>query len=230
MQHEAVIPSFALSLLYFTVLSFSGQMLTYLLASGITLWQVGIIRGISTVFELSATWIAPRMMKHIGIVRTGMWSISWQMIWLAAGITWFFYYYSHGFPSTSLNSAAGLAAAVALSRCGLWGFDLSVQNIIQDVGSSYSSCWLTGHADIHQEVQGDSRASFSTVEAAFQNAFELLSWALTIIWSDANSFQWPAIISVAAVYMAGGLYAYFLRKRRGHLIHPPSCLNPKPDL
>jgi iron-regulated transporter 1 len=135
-SHPAVIPSFSLSLLYLTVLSFSGQMLTYLLASDITLWQVGIIRAVSTVFELSATWIAPRLMKRVGVIRTGLWSITWQMTWLAGGISWFFYYYGHGYSSTSLMPAAGLAAAVAFSRIGLWGFDLSAQNIVQDVCSA----------------------------------------------------------------------------------------------
>ncbi|KAH8897266.1 hypothetical protein GQ53DRAFT_818538 [Thozetella sp. PMI_491] len=209
--HPAVIPSFSLSLLYFTVLSFSGQMLTYLLASNINLWQVGIIRGVSTIFELSATWIAPRLMKRIGVIRTGMWSIAWQMAWLAAAMSWFFYYWQHGYSSNSLVPAAGLAAAVAFSRVGLWGYDLSVQNIVQD------------------EVQGDRRGLFSTVEAAFQNVFDLLAWVLTIVWSDPASFQWPVVISVAAVYMAGGFHTYFLRRRRGHLIHPPSCLDPKTD-
>ena len=37
--HPTVIPSFSLSLLYLTVLLFSGQMLIYLLASNINLWQ-----------------------------------------------------------------------------------------------------------------------------------------------------------------------------------------------
>jgi len=135
--HPAVVPSFCLSLLYFTVLSFSGQMLTYLLASNINLWQVGIIRGVSTIFELSATWIAPRLMKRIGIIRTGLWSITWQMAWLAGGVSWFFYYYGRGSPPTGLMPAAGLAAAVAFSRVGLWGFDLSAQNIVQDVCSTF---------------------------------------------------------------------------------------------
>lgn len=140
--HPAVIPSFALSLLYFTVLSFSGQMLTYLLASHINLWQVGVIRGVSTIFELSATWIAPRLMKRIGIVRTGLWSLSWQMTWLAGGFSWFFYYYANGYASTNLMPATGLAAAVALSRVGLWGYDLSAQNIVQDVSSRRVNRWL----------------------------------------------------------------------------------------
>ncbi|KAH6626611.1 Ferroporti-1 [Chaetomium sp. MPI-SDFR-AT-0129] len=209
--HPAVIPSLSLSLLYLTVLSFSGQMLTYLLASNIDLWQVGIIRGISTIFELSATWIAPRLMKRIGVIRTGLWSISWQMTWLAGGVSWFFYYYGRGYPVTNLMPAAGLTVAVAFSRIGLWGFDLTAQNIVQD------------------EVQGDRRGIFSTTETSFQNVFDMFAWVLTIIWSKPSSFQWPVLVSVAAVYIAGGFYASFLRRRRGHLIHVPSCLDPKVD-
>jgi len=135
-HHSAAIPSFSLCLLYLTVLSFSGQMLTYLLASGINLWQVGIIRGVATIFELSATWITPRLMRRIGIIRTGLWSVSWQMTWLAGGVSWYFYYYGHGFPSTDLRPAVGLVVTVAMSRIGLWGFDLSAQNIVQNVSCS----------------------------------------------------------------------------------------------
>ncbi|KAL2115407.1 hypothetical protein VTJ04DRAFT_9662 [Mycothermus thermophilus] len=153
--------------IYLTVLSFSGQMLTYLLAANFTMWQVGIMRGGSTIFELSATWIAPRLMKHIGVLRTGLWSISWQMTCLAAGVTWFFYYYGRGYPSTDIVPAAGLAVAVAFSRVGLWGFDLSVQNIVQD------------------EVQGDRRGIFSTTEMAFQNVFETIAKAVASLFDEA---------------------------------------------
>jgi iron-regulated transporter 1 len=228
-SHSAAIPSFSLALSYLTVLSFSGHMLTYLLASNINLWQVGIIRGGSTLFELSATWIAPRLMKHIGVIRTGLWAITWQMTWLAGGISWFFSYYANGYPSTHLMPAAGLTVAVAFSRVGLWAFDLSVQNIVQDVCAISVSRARMPVLTVFQEVQGDRRGIFSTVETSFQNVCDLLSWALTIIWSDPNSFQWPVVISVAAVYIAGGLYASFLRRRRGHLIHALSCLSPKVD-
>lgn len=72
------------------------------------------------------------------------------------------------------------------------------------------------------------------MEASFQNLFEMLSYVTTIIWSRPDQFRYPVIISVAAVYLAGGLYAYFLRKRRGHwfhartLLHPPRCFGSKP--
>lgn len=78
-----------------------------------------------------------------------------------------------------------------------------------------------------QEVEDDQRGTFSSVEASFQNLFEMLSYATTIVFSRPDQFQYPVIISVAAVYTAGGLYAYFLRKRRGHLFHSPHCIRAK---
>jgi iron-regulated transporter 1 len=76
-RHQVFLPSISLSLLYFTVLSFSVRMITFLLAVGYTSFYVGIARTISTIFELSATWIAPRVQKQIGAVRGGIWFLSW---------------------------------------------------------------------------------------------------------------------------------------------------------
>ncbi|KAI1250202.1 hypothetical protein MGN70_007254 [Eutypa lata] len=204
-RHSAFLPSFALSLLYFTVLSFSGQMITYLISVGYNPLHVGLARTVSTIFELSATWAAPYLMKRIGIVRGGIWSLSWQMVWLAGGVTWLFAGF-RGMGTTSAIPATGLAVGVALSRVGLWCYDLCAQNIVQD------------------EVEPEHRGSFSTVEAGFQNLFELLSYASTIIFSRPDQFQWPVVISVVAVYAAGGLYSSFVRKRRGHLLHTPPCM------
>lgn len=131
-HHPAFLASFALSLLYFTVLSFSGQMITYLLSVGYTSWHVGIARVGSSMFEISATWAAPYLMKKIGVVRAGIWSLAWQMVCLAGALGW---YLSNpkGMGTNSIFSATGLVVGVALSRVGLWGYDLSAQNIIQDV-------------------------------------------------------------------------------------------------
>lgn len=198
-QHSAFLPSISLSLHYFTVLSVSGQMITFLIAIGYTSFAVGAARGLSTIFELSATWIAPKVQKRIGAVRGAIWASTWQMVWLAGGLLWFF---AKGdtLAGNKLFAASGLVGAVVLSRVGLWSFDLCVQSIIQE------------------EVNEQSRGAFSAVEASFQNLFELLSFLTTIIFSKANQFQWPAIISVIAVYTAGAVCMIFVRKRRGHLV------------
>lgn len=131
-RHPAFLPSISLSLLYLTVLSFSGQMITFLLNSGYNSFYVGLARAISTMFELSATWIAPRLMKKIGPVRGCLWSLYWQMAFLAGGISWFFAD-GEGQGSKKVLAASGLVGGVILSRVGLWGFDLCAQSIIQDV-------------------------------------------------------------------------------------------------
>jgi len=157
-RHPAFLPSFSLALLYFTVLSFSGQMITYLISVGYNSLHVGVARTVSTVFELSATWIAPRLTKRIGIVRGGIWSLCWQMVWLAGGMIWFFADAS-GKGTNSVVSATGLAVAVALSRIGLWGYDLCAQNIIQDVSDeplqADSSMTLKHHVGSRIRVSRD---------------------------------------------------------------------------
>lgn len=146
-SHPAFLASFALSLLYFTVLSFSGQMITYLVSVGYTPLYIGIARVGSSMFEISATWAAPYLMKRIGVVRAGIWSLAWQMTCLAGVLGWYFSDFE-GKGTNSIFSATGLAVGVALSRIGLWGFDLCAQNIIQDVSSlppsfaCYTLLWL----------------------------------------------------------------------------------------
>ena len=128
--HPAFLPSLALSLLYLTVLSFSGQMVTYLLSVGLTSTMVGLIRTISVVVELSATWIGPSVMAKLGHTRAGMWFLSWQAICLCSGVAFFWLQWSE------VLAASILVVSVILSRAGLWGYDLCAQIIIQEVRHS----------------------------------------------------------------------------------------------
>lgn len=107
-------------------------MITYLLAVGYTSQLVGVARVGSSIFEISATWIAPYLTKKIGVVRAGIWSLTWQMACLSGALGWYFSGVG-GMGTEGMIPATGLAVGVAMSRMGLWGFDLCAQNIIQDV-------------------------------------------------------------------------------------------------
>ena len=128
-NHNAFLPSVAGAFLYLTVLSFAGQMVTYLLAAGYSSTQIGIARTLSVAFEVLATWVAPWVMGWIGPVRAGLWLSSWQVIMLTTGIVVFFTFYE----DNPLASASGLVGGTILSRVGLRGFDLCAQFIIQEV-------------------------------------------------------------------------------------------------
>ncbi|KAI9041870.1 uncharacterized protein KD926_006415 [Aspergillus affinis] len=191
-HHRAFLPSFACALLYLTVLSFSGQMVTWLLSTGYDSMRIGLARTISVVFEVLSTWTAPWLVEQIGPVRAGLWLASWQIISLVAGMTTYW-----AFQSRPTISASGLVGGTIVSRLGLRGFDLCAQIIIQET------------------VEPEFRGSFSSVEAAWQNAFEICSYMSTIVFFRPEQFKWPALISVVAVGLAGLLYAVFVRVRRG---------------
>lgn len=131
-RHPAFMASFAGTLLYFTVLSFSGQTVTYLLDTGYTPTQIAATRTVSVIFEVLATWVGPWLMAKIGPVRAGLWFSSWQVSCLAIGMSIFWQY-----ADNSLMSTLGLVGGIILSRVGLWGFDLSVQIIVQEVSCHY---------------------------------------------------------------------------------------------
>ena len=126
-RHPVFLPSMALCLLYFTVLSFSGQMVTYLISVGLSSAQIGVLRTLSTAIEISATWLAPIAMNRIGPLRGGLWFINWQVMCLVGAFGFF------SIVRAPFVAAFGLVVGVIASRVGLWGFDLCVQIIIQEV-------------------------------------------------------------------------------------------------
>ncbi|KAI1457298.1 Ferroporti-1 [Annulohypoxylon moriforme] len=195
--HQAFLPSFACALLYLTVLSFSGQMVTYLLSTGYTSSQIGITRTVKVAFEVLATWVAPWLISHIGPVRAGLWHSTMQVSMLIAGLIIFWAFDA----SNPIISASGLVGGTILSRLGLRGFDLCTQIIVQE------------------EVEAENRGAFSSVEAAWQSVFELMAYGSTIIFFQPSQFKWPSLISVAAVVTASSLYTVYVYIKRGHLIH-----------
>jgi iron-regulated transporter 1 len=122
--------SLALSMLYLTVLSTGVQYQTYMLATGYSAITVSLLRVAAVISELAATCFAPLLTDRIGPIRSGLWSINWQVMWLAGAVVSFIC-----LEDKPKIAGAGLTAGIVASRLGLWGFDLSVQFIIQEVYS-----------------------------------------------------------------------------------------------
>lgn len=203
-RSHAFLPSLSLSMLYLTVLSFSGQMVTYLLTIKHPVLQsthIGILRTIATILEISSTYVAPILIHRVGPVRAGIWSLSWQFLTLTPGVATFWI-----LPSVSTTTKTLLfIASVILSRIGLWSFDLTAQLLVQN------------------SIDASHRGSFSATESSLQNFFELCTFAMTIIWSEPEDFIYPATVSLVAVYTAAAFYARYVRVERGHLLHLPDC-------
>ncbi|KAF2268231.1 hypothetical protein CC78DRAFT_17759 [Lojkania enalia] len=198
--NSAFLASFALSILYLTVLSFASQMTTYLLTLGFTSVHISVMRLVAVLLELAATCAAPILMSKIGAVRSGLWFVNEQFISIALAVG----LYSAVNSQTKLAGMA-LVLGVTLSRIGLWGFDLCVQYLVQE------------------DIPESSRGSFSAVEAALQNLFELTSFATTMIFHRPEEFKYPIYISVGAIAVSAVCFAAFVRQRRGHLLHTSRC-------
>ncbi|KAH7138388.1 Ferroporti-1 [Dendryphion nanum] len=199
-RNPAFLVSLALSLLYLTVLSFASQMTTYLLTLGYTSFHVSTMRLLAVILELSATCAAPVLISRIGAVRAGLWFSQEQLLTSALAVGLYSAIGVH-----SKIAGAALAVGIALSRIGLWGFDLCAQFLIQD------------------NVPEASRGKFSANEAALQNLFELGSFAITMIFPRPEQFKIPVYVSVGAITISAIIFAGFVRKKRGHLLHTSRC-------
>ncbi len=127
----------------------------------------------------------PILESHLGLERAGAWSIWSEVICLFPTVLSFFFgtglYGEHG---PAWNSVL-LFGGIALSRIGLWSFDLCQLKAFQLA--------LDNHP---------RRNRMTALQLALQSAFDLLKYALTLAAASPSRFKWTALASWAAVIAA----------------------------
>ncbi|KAI5481701.1 hypothetical protein MNV49_002927 [Pseudohyphozyma bogoriensis] len=194
--------SLAISLLYLTVLSFDGTMLTWLNSHSYSDSFVAGMRGICVVTGLFGTVLMPWLERRIGVVRTGSWSIISEVLSLIPVLLSFFIGAApEGKRSVPWNAAI-LFTGMALSRIGLWSFDLCQLKELQTV--------------LHDHPR---RNSITALQSSLQNVLDLLKYILTMVLSRPSQFKWAAVVSFASVVGGAGSYLWYVKKERGHVFH-----------
>jgi hypothetical protein len=94
-----------------------------------------------------------------------------------------------------------LVAGVIMSRFGLWLSDLSISQLQQE------------------NVPEEERGIVGAMQKSFNSALDMSMYIFVISLPKPEQFGIMAIMSVAAVGVAGILYAAFSYKTRGHLFH-----------
>ncbi|GAA5962830.1 hypothetical protein JCM21900_004101 [Sporobolomyces salmonicolor] len=192
----------AISLLYLTVLSFDGSMLAYLKAHDYSDAFVAGMRGIGVVTGLMGTIVMPMLEKRIGLVRAGSWSIWFEVISLIPAVLAFFV----GAPATGQRglpyNSALLFTGMAVSRIGLWSFDLCQLKELQEA--------LNDHP---------RRNTIMALQFSLQNMLDLVKYIVTIILSRPAQFKWAVVVSFASVIMGGLCYLKYMHRERGHIVH-----------
>ncbi|KAI0484780.1 hypothetical protein GGR56DRAFT_669298 [Xylariaceae sp. FL0804] len=274
----ARVPSLALALLHFNMLTWRATFVTYLLSLGYALPAVTAARAAGSVLEIASTVAVPRAVTHlgrtirtrttamtmtttrfrggggaaadgaedesrvglmaqeeeeeesggggegedvpglleaqttVGLMRTGLWGLSFQLVSTVPMVLAVFAISpssdtAAAAASSSSGPAAGagwgvvLFAAMALSRFGVWAFDLTTQQLTQSL------------------VCANQRAAFAGAEAAVVGVFELLGVAAAVALPRPPQYPYLALASLACVAAAWAATAAWVRRQRGHLVH-----------
>ncbi|PVH87242.1 hypothetical protein DL98DRAFT_510104 [Cadophora sp. DSE1049] len=156
-----------------------------------------------------------------GLERLGLWGISWQLLNLVPVVFALWSLSSTTSPSPSPDRGSDLPnllvriiphpsptllaltlfTFLSLSRLGLWIYDLTTQQLTQTLTSP------------------STRSSFTGVEYSFVSLFELAQNVMAIVLSRPQDFRWIALISWVAVGVSTVMYAAWVWKMRGHLVH-----------
>ncbi|PPQ70664.1 hypothetical protein CVT24_000672 [Panaeolus cyanescens] len=193
--------SLAISLLYFTTLSFDGTMISWLKTNTYSDPLISGMRGVAVVTGLAGTMLMPLLETKIGLARAGSWSI-WSEVFSLIPVVITFFVGSHQGAKAPIWNQALLFGGMAASRIGLWSFDLCQLKLLQ-----------VSLAD------NPRRNILNGLQFSLQNILDLLRYVMVIILSQPSQFKYTAVLSFGAVVSGACSYLVYLRRERGHLLH-----------
>ncbi|KAG0326139.1 hypothetical protein BG004_003033 [Podila humilis] len=174
------------------MMSVSGTMIGYLQWRGLSAGSIAFLKGICTGSELLGTVLMPLVTRYVGLVRGGAWSIWLEVVTLMPVLLTIY--------TDRLPIQVVIFVGMALSRIGVWSFDLVVTQIMQE----------------HIE---DGAGVINGWHYSMMNVFELGQFVLTMVWSNPEVYYLPCTLSFLCVVVGAVVYSTYVAQIRGHLFH-----------
>lgn len=186
-QHGLWRSTFALSMLHFTVLSFGQVMTAYVMTLGIDAWMIALYRGLGEIFGVTATIVAPKVVTRLGAASSATIFI-WVQVAMLIPATIGASSWARSNLSPACASAL-LVGGVGTSRLGLWGFDLSVTQLLQE-----------------RVVPASALASVSGLQHSMESTWGACASIMGIVLSSPQQFGILATGSFLTVFSAASLH------------------------
>ncbi|KAG9394887.1 Ferroporti-1 [Carpediemonas membranifera] len=185
--------SLAYSLLYFSILSPQGTIITvYLIDRGVSTPVVAVFRVFASVAGMAVTVISPWLLKLFGSKLSGTTAITSQITLLSVGVALLV-------ASVLVDSAVARAVlltifllTVVASRLGLWLFDIAHLVMIQT------------------SVDAGTRGAIGGVEGSACSLMSISILFIGMVLTDPAYVPFIALLSLAAVILAGFVYGLWL--------------------
>ncbi|KAF9901156.1 hypothetical protein BX616_002358 [Lobosporangium transversale] len=194
-HHVVFLASLSYAIIYINLMSVSGTMIGYLKWRGLTASSIALLKGVCTCSELLGTILMPITSRYIGLIRSGAWSIWFEVVTLTPVLLSIY--------SDHLPIQAMIFAGMALSRVGVWSFDLVITQIMQE----------------YVESDANNAGIINGWHYSMMSLFELIQFILTMVWSDPQQYFMPCTLSFVCVIVGAAVYSAYAMRMRGHLFH-----------
>ncbi|KAH7046197.1 hypothetical protein BKA57DRAFT_465945 [Linnemannia elongata] len=218
-HHIVFLASLAYAIIYINMMSVSGTMIGYLQYRNFSATSIATLKGICTVSELLGTILMPTLTRYVGLTRAGAWSI-WLEVFTLTPVLFSIY-------SDQLPVQVFIFAGMALSRIGVWSFDLVITQIMQEYIQPDPHT-----IDSNNNTSNNNNNNAGVINGwhySLMNLFELAQFFLTMIWSDPQVYYIPCTISFVCVVVGAVVYTVHLFRMRGHLFHYHRIISSSPS-
>jgi iron-regulated transporter 1 len=154
--------------------------------------SIGIWRGIASAAGLAGTFVYHLMAKRTSLVNTGMISIMFQFVCLTSC-------YASLYIDNNSISFAMLIAGVCFSRIGLWVFDISVTQLMQE------------------NIPAPIRGLVGGVQQSLNAFFTIVAYTVGLFVSNPKYFHIYASTAFVGVALAAVFYAKNVYAKEQHL-------------